>query len=208
MKTHFLIGAITLLLFSSLHAQDRQWGLQVNNSLMYQNEPGEAILLAGFSPSIQLYTSSGYRHQFEWTTLRFSNADTREAMSFLLSNAWRYELDIPLVNTEKPTRFFLGTSFQLGQDFFNHQPYLANEFPTSFQRASLDFALVPALTRDIGRGFYLEVALPVKIGDASWERNVANNPAIPLQQQRTQTINLNLGPLQVPPLRFGLGLRI
>ena len=211
MKTHFLTGVLALILFSALPAQNRQWALQVNNSLItepFANPNSPNLTLAGFSPSVQVWSEKGLRHWVEWSSFAYANDQNTTGNFSEFETAFRYEIDYPLWGADQASSFYFGASVQLFYRFFQFSPTVTDLFSADFFQAGTRYALIPVFKQDLNQKFYVEFALPVHIGSFSWDKNRTENPSLPPRQQETTTINIDLNPARQVAIRFGIGLRI
>ena len=205
-----VIGII--LSFSTESAWAQSSALKLNLSMGFDRDNDESYI-GRLAPVLVIETEKKALHQFEWTSFsiyQFKD-NPQDSTTFAIGTyggadvSWRYQYSVPLtINSEKVIPY-LGLSGQVGADYDYKAPAVSDEFSTYAFQLYTRFGLVPALRFQSKKRLFFDVELPLDfiVMDYTWNRT--DNPSIPLRQQRTQVMGMEI---IRPPLHLRLGMGV
>ncbi|MEZ4847937.1 MAG: hypothetical protein R3B93_04810 [Bacteroidia bacterium] len=99
----------------------------------------------------------------------------------------------------------MGLSGRVGADYNYRTPGVSSEFSTYNVQLFTRFGLVPALRFQSEKRLFFDVELPLDFIEMYYSWNKTDNPSIPLRQQRTQVMGMEI---IRPPLHLRLGMGV
>jgi len=203
---------LSQLFFYSTYAQSTR-SLRLNIGLSPgQNEAVNAEL-APPAAAFQIQTTPHWRHGFELTRLELRERQAIDSLNNvfrmgLLTRdfhfAIRYQLDYLLGQETSKWRAYIGTSAQLGIEHLINRPFVSNFFNTESTELYLDISVIPGLQRSLTEKLTLYVALPIRLTRTSLQLENTDNPSIPINEQQTGILTLDVLPRPLGSLRLGL----
>ncbi len=180
--------------------------------------------LGYFSPAVAFTNNRGNIHELELSRLQFNvsdfevfNLDTanrslqladgQAEAKFNLAVRYEYILALNIFDNESKFQASVGFSGSPSLAFLTLNPKQTDQFPVSQTAIGLRLAVAPRINYSLNEKWFLDLNVPVIVGDISTRIDKNENPGLPLENRKSTTHDFS----NFPPLfqvRLGVGLRI
>ena len=195
------------LLAQSEFTSNNQLALQANASLHFQEQIPYQTARA-FSPSLQVFTPTGFRHEFEWSTLGWDFTEEEDHNYIAFRNAWRYGGNAQILKHARKWQWYLGSSVTFGQRYEIFNYWTASRFREAHYEVDFRFDIQASFIVPLRKNLYWQLTVPISIATLGWNYDIQQNPALPSEQQRVHRIGAEVLPAERFHLSFGLGYRL
>lgn len=172
------------------------------------------------SLAIDIDTKNNFTHEIEFLIPEISKStdDIQFPMSYEFikditfdgkasSYSLRYELSKTLTRASGRFAFNLGLGVNPYYVHIEYIPNVETAFYASTKLYGLALNMTPRIKYKLSERFSMDLNIPLKIYDFRGERNMVNNPAIPIRQQITNRFN-NIFLENAYTIRLGLTYRL
>lgn len=180
--------------------------------------------LGYFSPAFAWASPRGNYHEVELSRLQFNEVDQQTYIDHdnglnhqVVSGeqrtnvfiALRYEFNYMIIKNKGDKRLKPSLGFAV-RPYYSRSafvPRVSSLFASSQSNAGAIFSIIPRINYDLNKRWFIDLNVPINLGDVNIQSRTHDNPAIPVNQRTITTIVAEALPTQYL-IRLGIGVRL